>query len=130
MDTLKRVLIYLIGGLVTVPFISTYVVYLVSKKIYHHKWRAIHQAVQLTNVFYIFSFLTMVKILFNRSLFWLVVLFHLLILMIVTIYQWKQQTEIYLLHSFKITWRISFLIFLMGYIILAMYGILKYLLLI
>src|SRR5690625_1368238 len=126
METIKLFLIYVLSGLVVLLLISTYVVYLLSKKIYNHKWRAIHQSVQLTNIFYIFACIIMGQVLFDISLFWLIVLLHLFMLVVIIIYQWKKQTDISLQHGFKIVWRISFLIFFISYFVLATYGILKH----
>lgn len=126
METIKLFFIYFISGLVAVPLVSTYVVYLLSEKVYNHKWRAIHQSVQLTNVFYIFACIIMGQVLFDVSLFWFIILLHLVILIVIIIYQWKKYTDISLQKGIKIAWRISFLMFFTSYFVLATYGILTY----
>src|SRR5690625_6993203 len=96
MNNLSSIIIYLISSLITVPLLSTYVVYFISKKIHHHQWRAVHQAVHYTNIFYIIAVHLIVQLLFDYSLFWLLLVLHLLILMIIMIYQRKKYTDIHI----------------------------------
>lgn len=126
MNNLSTFLVYLISGLITVPFFSTYLVYFLSKKIHHHQWRAIHQAVHYTTLLYIIAVHIIVQLLFNYSLVWLIILLHLFILMIVIIYQRRKYTDINMVLGFKLLWRISFLIFFVSYVILIVYGMIKY----
>lgn len=126
METVKEYMIYFISALVTIPFVSTYIVYLINKSLSVHQWKAVHQSVQWTNILYISSCMIIVQVLFNRSIFWLIILLHLLMLIGVMIYQWKKQVDISLLHIFKIVWRASFIMFFLSYFLLAIYGILTY----
>lgn len=126
METIKIYIFYIISCFVSLPFVITYIVYLLNKKLYKHKWRAIHQSAQLTNVFYVFACIIIVQLLFNVSLFWMIVLLHLILWIVMIVYQWKKDTEISLKRSFKIVWRASFLIFFVSYFILTIYGIFTY----
>lgn len=119
-------IIYFVSGLVTIPFVSTYIVYYINKKLFSHQWRAIHQSVKWTNIFYIFASIIIVQILFNQSILWLIIILHLVMLIVVVIYQWKKQSDISLQRSFKIVWRASFLMFFLSYLLLTVYGILTY----
>jgi len=126
MKNLSTFLVYLISGLITVPLLSTYLVYFVSKKTHRHQWRAVHQAVHYTNLLYIIAVHIIVQLLFDYSLIWLIIILHLLILTIIAIYQRKKYTDINMFLGFKLLWRISFLIFFTSYVILIVYGMIKY----
>lgn len=128
MEILKLSIIYVLGIFVTAPIIATFVVYLLSKRRKNHTWRAIHQAVHWTFLLYVLSCIAIFYVLFNRTFISWILLLHIAILMTLIILQWKRDTHINMKRSIKLLSRISFIIFFVGYLSFALYGILSHLL--
>jgi len=107
--------------LIIIPIILTYcffkVVYLFRK----NKWRAIHLSVQLTTIFYVIAITIMINELFQLNVTSYMIIFHIALLAILLIIQWKTKTEVILYDGLKIMSRLSFLIFFLFYICLSIY---------
>lgn len=116
-------IIYFIGLIVTVPIIATWIVYLISVKMYRHKWKAVHNAVNWTTILYIIAVGTLVKEIFGISFFGIILVIIISIYTIIVIAQWKIYTEVIFSKAFKVFWRICFLLFSMLYICLVLIGI-------
>lgn len=116
-------IIYFIGLIVTVPIIATWIVYLISVKMYRHKWKAVHNAVNWTTILYIIAVGTLVKEIFGISFFGIILVIIISIYTIIVIAQWKIYTEVIFSKAFKVFWRICFLLFSMLYICLILIGI-------
>lgn len=128
MDNIIIFLIYVLASVITLPFMATLFVYIVSKKLYKHTWKAIHTAVNWTTIFYMISVATILSIFFNRSFIAMICLFLVLTLSIIITIQWKLKMEVILSHGVKILWRISFITFAFTYICLVVFGIIHQLL--
>ncbi|WP_081498504.1 DUF3397 family protein [Oceanobacillus massiliensis] len=84
-----------------------------------------HTAVNWTTVLYIAAVVLLLEIVAGRSfLGWLFVLF-IGSLAVIIFYQWKNRTEIELRKAVKIIWRISFLVYLLLYVLLVLAGIIQ-----
>lgn len=116
-------IINFIGLIVTVPIIATWIVYLISVKMYRHKWKAVHNAVNWTTILYIIAVGTLVKEIFGISFFGIILVIIISIYTIIVIAQWKIYTEVIFSKAFKVFWRICFLLFSMLYICLILIGI-------
>src|SRR5690625_2958077 len=123
MEKFKGIFIYIVSFLIVFPPLATCLVYVINKRIHQHTWRAIHQAVQWTNIFYIISTMLLCYSLFERIFLSYIILLHIIILTILVVAQWKRQTNIEMKQCLKLLWRISFLLFMLSYIILSIYGI-------
>src|SRR5690625_4691849 len=109
--------------LVSVPLIPTWLIYMMSMKIYQHRWKAIHTAVNWTTIFYIISVLILFNQFFNQSFLGIISIAFVIMLSIIIIVQWKKDKEVSLLTGLKLLWRIYFLIFFLLYICLILFGI-------
>ncbi|MBP1950618.1 DUF3397 domain-containing protein [Virgibacillus litoralis] len=116
-------IIYFIGFIITVPVIATWIVYYISLKIYNHKWKAFHIAVNWTTILYIIAVNTLVKEVFGISFFGIVLVILIGIYTIIIIAHWKIYTEVLFSKAFKLFWRICFLLFLILYFCLVFAGI-------
>ncbi|MGP4106883.1 DUF3397 domain-containing protein [Virgibacillus sp. L01] len=117
------IIIYFIGLIVTVPIIATWIVYLISMKIYRHKWKAVHNAVNWTTILYIIAVVALVNEIFGISFFGTILVILISIYTIIVVAHWKIYTEVIFTKAFKMFWRICFLLFLMLYICLVLIGI-------
>lgn len=116
-------MIYLIAFLITVPMISTWLIYILGKKIVGHPLKALHMAVNWTTTLYILATLSMLMDIFEQSLVGIFLGIFIFILAIIIIVQWKIRTEVVLGRAIKILWRFCFLFFLLTYSILVVSGI-------
>ncbi|MFB4167600.1 DUF3397 domain-containing protein [Virgibacillus sp. JSM 102003] len=116
-------IIYFIGLIVTAPILATWVVYLISVKMYRHKWKAIHNTVNWTTLLYIIAVGTLVKEIFGISFFGIILVILISIYTIIVVAHWKIYTEVIFTKAFKMFWRICFLLFFILYICLVLIGI-------
>lgn len=109
------VITYTIAFLITVPVLSSLIVYFISMKVEHNIWKSIHRVVSWTTIFYIIAVLIMLQLIFDRSFTGLIFIFLLSILTFIIIIQWKKHRDIQFRIAIKILWRISFLLFFLLY---------------
>lgn len=119
-------IIYFVSFFITIPIFATVLVYMLAVKVLHRKrLTAVHTAVNWTTILYVITVAILFDIIFGYSFIgWLFVIFIILLAMII-IYQWKTHTDVEFLKALRIIWRISFLLFLMLYVILILVGILQ-----
>lgn len=110
---------------ITIPIIATLLIYLFSKRIVRHKGKALHLAINVTTVLYIIASMMLLHIIFGHYFIGIILVFFMVILSIIIVFQWKTTTEILLVRAIKIGWRICFLTFFILYICLMMYGIIQ-----
>lgn len=118
-----QAIIYLIAFFITFPFLATWIVFFISKKIYNHQWRAIHLSVNLTTFLYICSTFVMIKLMFNQYFLGVFLIISISILALIIIIQWKTKTEVLFVRAVKQLWRVCFLMFSILYSILVITGI-------
>lgn len=118
-------IIYLLGFIITVPVLATWIVYVISLKIYRHRWQAFHTAVNWTTIFYIFAVYVMFDKFFGNTLTGITLILLISTFTIIVIAHWEMYTEIIFSKVFKIFWRVCFLLFLVLYMALVFLGIIQ-----
>lgn len=118
-----NVMIHMIAFFITIPFLATWIFYFVSLKIYRHRWKAIHSAINYTTILYIIAVLFMLALIFENSFFGIIIGCILCLLVTIIIYQWKMKSEIMFFRAVKVLWRICFLFFTFMYICLVFIGV-------
>ena len=121
-------LIYTLAFFITAPIVATIIVYFLSSLRHRNSMKALHKAVNWTTVFYILSVWLMLAMIFNRNFIGIILILLLVILAMIIFFQWKWKQDVQFRKALKLLWRISFLLFLILYICLALFGILKYIL--
>lgn len=119
------IVIYLIGLIITVPIVVTWIVYFIGVKMHGHKWTALHKAVNWTTLLYIIAVLVLLQQILGNSFFGIFIILLPSIFTFITIIQWKLKTEVVFRKVFKIFWRICFLMFALLYCLLVFIGIIK-----
>jgi hypothetical protein len=120
---LIHIIIYLLSFFITVPIVATVILYIIVLKIRRSSKKAVHQAVNWSTIFYIFSVLILVQYLFNISVTGLILVFMLLVLAILIFYQWKTNIDIEIKKALKILWKICFLLFFICHVCFTVIGI-------
>jgi hypothetical protein len=118
-------LIVLLAFIITAPILMSVLTYYSLKLIYQNPIKAFQKAISWTTIIYILAVNTMFSYLFGRSYLGYIIVLMLCVLTIVIVLQWKNNVEINYQKALKLLWRISFLIFFVLYIILAIIGIFK-----
>lgn len=116
---------FVLGVLITLPVLATILIYFISYKFYEKRQHAVHLAVNLTTLFYILAVGTMLHIIFGKSYFGIIFILLIIILGISVIVQWKVKGEIIFKYAWKGFWRFSFLIFVLAYFGLSIYGLIQ-----
>lgn len=125
MKSILHIFIYIIALFITFPMIATWLVYIASKKICDHTWKAIHISVHWTTLFYLLSVLMLFKMFYDRSFIAIIGISLIVILAIILVVQRKRYEDLFLKRGIKLLWRLSFLMFSCLYIIFIILGICK-----
>lgn len=107
--------------LIIVPVFSTILLYRLHKKIKKSSWKAFHFSSQVSSLFYIAAVSSLLYVLFEMNVIGKILILFLIILSIILILQWKQDTEVSFLKAMKLLLRISFLSFGLLYVLLIVY---------
>ncbi|HLR53490.1 MAG TPA: DUF3397 family protein [Pseudogracilibacillus sp.] len=107
--------------LIIVPVFSTILLYRLHKKIKKSSWKAFHFSSQVSSLFYIAAVTSLLYVLFEMNVIGKILILFLIILSIILILQWKQDTEVSFLKAMKLLLRISFLSFGLLYVLLIVY---------
>lgn len=118
-------IIYFIAFFITIPIVATWIVYKISLKLFGHKWRAIHIAVNWTTILYMIAVLILLSNMFDQQFIGIMLVLLLSMLGGIIILQWRMSTEVVLSKALKTLWRLCFLIFLFLYICLLLIGIIQ-----
>lgn len=118
-----NVIIYCIAFFITAPIIATLIMYRLATKRFTHQLKAIHFAANWTVILYMIADLVLIAIIFERQLVSSMFITLISLLAIIVIMQWKVKTEVDFVKAFKLLWRICFLVFLLLYIFLVLFGI-------
>ena len=121
-------MIYTLSFFITIPFLASLLVYLVSMVLDRNKLKAIHRLVNWTTLFYIIAVTMMLSIIFNLSFIGIVLILLLSLLTLIIFIQWKTKRDVAITRAVKLLWRISFLLFFVLYSCLLLIGILQQLL--
>lgn len=107
--------------LIIIPVFSTILLYRLHKKIKKSSWKAFHFSSQVSSLFYIAAVTSLLYVLFEMNVIGKILILFLIILSIILILQWKQDTEVSFLKAMKLLLRISFLSFGLLYVLLIVY---------
>ena len=121
-------IIYTLSFFITIPFLASLLVYMVSMVLDRNKLKAIRMVVNWTTLFYIIAVTIMLSLIFNLSFIGIVLILLLAILTIIIFIQWKTKRDVEIMRAVKLLWRISFLLFFMLYSCFLVIGILQRLL--
>lgn len=121
-------IIYIISFLITIPIIASFAVYIGSMLHRRNKRKAVHTMVNWTTLLYIVAVAIMLRLIFGRNFTGIILIFLLVMLSIIIFIQWKTKRDVQFMKAAKLLWRISFLLFFMLYLCLAVLGVVKYML--
>ncbi|WP_409292109.1 DUF3397 domain-containing protein [Peribacillus sp. SCS-37] len=110
------------AAFITVPLLSYLAVFAIVKKITKSHRKSIHMSADLTTIFLILSVHYMIKTIWGTSLLWVIFLLLIVIAASVSVVNYKYREEVDFFRIFKGFWRVNFILFLGGYFILAIYG--------
>lgn len=122
---MRDMTINVIAILITVPFVPMLILYFITKTITGHQQKAVHVAVNWTTFLYIISSLTMFYIIFGQMFIGIFLIIFLLLFTLLVIAQWRIKTEINFVRTFKIFWRVCFIVFFILYVVLVLIGIVE-----
>ncbi|WP_047981360.1 DUF3397 domain-containing protein [Ornithinibacillus contaminans] len=122
--------LFIMAFLITIPIFATVVVYYAWKYVTRNPLLAFHKAINWTTIFYVFAVTTLLSYLFGDGFFGYILLLILLLLTILIFMHWKRNTEVDYRRAFKLLWRLCFLLFFLGYVVLVLYGIIRQLFLV
>jgi len=110
---------YAIALFIAFPFIITFLAYWITKLRKKHTWKAVHNAVQWSAIFFVLGVGVLLQLLFDRSFFGWIILLFLISITGILIHQYRKQSDIEVSKAIKIVWRSAFLLFSSAYLILS-----------
>ncbi|UOR12931.1 DUF3397 domain-containing protein [Halobacillus amylolyticus] len=117
------VFIYIVASLVTVPVLFLFISYFFAMKWHRLKKKAVRQSTQSTVPFLVLAIHILLLVLFEENFLSWILIFLLVILSLSIVIQYKIYEEIQLRRAFKGFLRISFLLLMMVYMGLTVYGL-------
>ncbi|WP_152656485.1 DUF3397 domain-containing protein [Oceanobacillus sp. CFH 90083] len=111
---------YTVAFFIAFPFTVTFLAYWITKLRKKHTWKAVHNAVQWSAIFFILGAGVLLQLLFDRTFFGWIILLLLVSLTAILINQYRKQTDISVAKAIKIVWRSAFLLFASAYLILSL----------
>nr|WP_221261017.1 DUF3397 domain-containing protein [Anoxybacillus tengchongensis] len=110
--------------MIVMPFFSFFFMFVLAKTVFRRKGkRAFHFAVNGSTIFFIFAVHVLLQAIFQRSYIVELLIFFIVTFMIGMILYWKKTGDVSLQRTFKLYWRMQFLLFTTAYIGLFIYGI-------
>lgn len=106
-----------------IPFLGYFSSFVIVKQLTGSHRRAVNAAVNFTTFLLIFSVHFIIQAIWDKSLFWVLILVLLISTGILSVIHWKIKEEIVFLHVLKGGWRLNFLLFSTAYILLLFYGV-------
>src|SRR5699024_7634797 len=116
-----NITIYFIALIITFPIIATFLLYWLAAKLFKHRLKAVHFAVNWTTLIYIVTDLILIFLLFGLQLTGILFIILLILLAVIMIIQWKVNTDVQFFKALKILWRICCLVFFLLYIWFVFY---------
>jgi hypothetical protein len=120
---LTTLLSAIISIFITFPFVGLIIVFFVMKLVTKNNRKSVHRALDYTTIFFIISVHFLIVTIWDKSLIWLIILVMILIAMVFVFAHWKVKEEIILKKVVKGFWRFNFLLFLLAYLSLTLYGL-------
>ncbi|PLT27683.1 DUF3397 domain-containing protein [Peribacillus deserti] len=108
--------------LITVPILSYVFAFIVAKQVTKSHRKSVHISADVATLFFMLSVHYMIKVIWNVSLFWILILFLLIVAIFVSILNYKYREEIDFFRILKGFWRVNFILFIVFYMILTIYG--------
>ncbi|MDN3014858.1 DUF3397 domain-containing protein [Paenibacillus sp. BSR1-1] len=108
---------------ITLPFLGLFVIFLIFKLVTKNTRKSVHKALDYTTVLFIFSVHFLILTIWDKSLFWLIILIMIVIAMMFVLVHWKVKEEIIIKKVMKGFWRFNFILFFLVYISLTLYGL-------
>ncbi|PSL50781.1 uncharacterized protein DUF3397 [Salsuginibacillus halophilus] len=118
-----NVLELFVAALLTLPLLLWYALYIVRVKMHGSKWRAVYFACDVSTIFFIGGAHVLIYEIWGLSLFWLFIVFTLMMLALFTYQVYKKDEEVNAKRAVKNVWRLNFLLFSVGYIVIFLYGL-------
>ncbi|MDR7236182.1 quinol-cytochrome oxidoreductase complex cytochrome b subunit [Neobacillus drentensis] len=106
------------------PFLGFLLVFIITKLVTNNNRKSVHRALDYTTILFVISVHFLIETIWGKSLSWLIILIMILIAMIFVFVHWKVKEEIVLRKVLKGFWRFNFILFLLAYITLTLYGLL------
>jgi hypothetical protein len=119
---LSTILSSIISIFFTIPFLGFAIVFFITKLVTKNTRKSVHKALDYTTILFIISVHFLIVTIWEKSLFWIIILIMILIAMLFVFVHWKVKEEIILKKVMKGFWRFNFLLFLLAYITLTLYG--------
>ncbi|ASA96308.1 MULTISPECIES: DUF3397 domain-containing protein [Anoxybacillus] len=121
---MKDILTSFIAIMIVMPFLSFFFIFTLAKAVFKRKGRrAFHVAVNGSTIFFIFAVHVLLQAIFRRSYIVELLIFFIVTLMIGIVWYWKKTGDVSLQRTFKLYWKMQFLLFTAAYIGLFIYGI-------
>ena|SRR5690625_2610620 len=108
----------IIAILATVPVLTFLILFFIFKAQTKNTTRSIQLAADFSAIFFIIAVSALFYILFENHYIPWIVIGYLIVLLIVLVYQFTNQEELLIKKSFRIVWRIGFMIMFVLYILL------------
>ena len=115
----------LVATLVMLPILSYIILFIVVKKWTKNHRRSVQIAMDLSTILFIVSVHYLILTIWNKHLFWLILLTILCIACCVVIVHYKVNKEIVLKKVLKGFWRLNFMCFFCVYFLLCIYGVIS-----
>ncbi|WP_075981028.1 DUF3397 domain-containing protein [Bacillus massilinigeriensis] len=111
--------------LIIIPLIGYLLVFIISKLMTRQHKKSVHIALDISTFLLIISVHYLILTIWNKSYFWIVILFMLFEAIAFVIVYWKVKKEINFAHVLKGYWRFNFLVFFSIYFVLMLFGVIK-----
>lgn len=113
----------IISIFITFPFLGLIIVFFVTKFMSKNTRKSVHRALDYSTILFVISVHFLIVTIWGKSLIWLIILVMILIAMVFVFAHWKVKEEIILKKVVKGFWRFNFLLFLLAYLSLTLYGL-------
>lgn len=107
------------------PFLGFLMVFFGVKLVTNNTRKSVHRALDTTTILFVISVHFLIVTIWGKSFFWLIILTMILIAMVFVFVHWKVKEEIILKKVMKGFWRFNFILFLLAYLTLTLYGLIN-----
>lgn len=114
-----------VATLVMLPILSYIIIFIVAKKWIKNHRRSVQMAMDISTIFFIVSVHYLILAIWDKHLFWIILLIVLTIACCVVIVHYKVNQEIKFEKVLKGFWRLNFICFFCVYSLLFIYGVIS-----
>ena len=122
---MESVLSGLVATLVTLPILSYMIIFIVAKKWTKNHRRSVQIAMDISTILFIVSVHYLTIAIWEKHLFWMILLIVLAIACCVVVVHYKVNQEIVFKKVLKGFWRLNFMCFFCVYFLLLVYGVIS-----